>query len=312
MPMSTSDIRQLLVPGLAAIQGSDYNDYPAQWTEIYKVYPSDKFQEVVQEIRLLAPGQLKTQGNSIAFDNNLGTRATANYYIKTFSIGYAMTEESVEDNLYQSYFPLANKAMKSSLDATKETVAAALFNNGWDTNFPVYDGQPLFSAAGGAGGATGHPFDGGFIDNTFQNPLGLSEAAIESAITGINYFKSPSGIYTKIKPLKLIVNQQNQWIAERILGSQFMPGNANNDVNPLYSTNAIPQGYKMNIYLQQVNGGNPWFIVTDCEGLRHFVRKPLTIDAYADFNTKNLLVSALERYAMGCDNFRTVFGSYGN
>lgn len=302
MPISTGDIHELLVPGLAAIQGSDYQDYAAQWTECYNVYPSDKFQEVVQEVRLLAPGQIKPQGASIAFDNNMGTRASVSYYNKTFGLAYTMTAESVADNLYQSYFPMANKALKSSLDSVKETTGAATFNNGYTVN--GYDGVPLFS--------TSHPFDGGTIANTFQAPLGLSEAALEAALTGIDYFKSPAGIYAKIKPVKLICNKENQWQAERLLASQFRVGVANNDVNAIYNTNAIPMGYRTNVYLNKVNGQNPWFIVTDCEGLRHFVRQPLTVNAYTEFTTGNIQVGATERYSFGYDNFRTVYGSYGN
>lgn len=311
MPVALASIPALLKPGLAAIQGADYNPYPAQWSESYTVFQSDKAQETVQEVRLLSIAQLKAEGTSLAFDNNLGQRATTTYYNRSISIGYVMTRECLEDNLYQTYFPMANRSLKTSMDAAKETIGAALFNNGYNTAFPLGDGQPLFSAVGGIGGTTGHPYDGGFIDNTFTVPADLSEASIEAAINGIMIFRDSAGILTRNKPIKLMVNRGNQWVAERLLASAFRTGTANNDVNAIYSTNSIPMGYRVNQYLNTVNGGNVWFIQTDCQGLRHFTRTPMEVDQYTDFSTKNIQISSFERYSFGCDNFRTVFGSHG-
>jgi hypothetical protein len=308
MPVALADIPQLLVPGLAEIQGANYNQYPAQWTESYTVFQSDKAQEVVQEIRLLSIAQLKAEGTSLAFDNNLGQRSTTVYYNRSISIGYVMTRECLEDNLYQTYFPMANRSLKTSMDAAKETIGAALFNNGYDTAYPLGDGQPLFSCSGFAG--TGHPYDGGVINNTFNVATDLTEAAIEAAINGIMIFRDAAGILCRIKPQKLMVNRGNQWIAERLLGSQYRVNTANNDISAIYSTNAIPMGYRVNQYLNTVSGGNVWFIQTDCPGLRHFVRTPMEIDQYTDFSTKSVQISAFERYSFGCDNFRTVFGSH--
>lgn len=310
MPVALASIPALLKPGLAAIQGADYNQYPAQWTENYTVFQSDKAQEQVTEVRLLSIAQLKAEGSSLAFDNNLGQRSSTTYYNRSISIGYVMTRECLEDNLYQTYFPMANRSLKTSMDAAKETLGAALFNNGYSTAYPIGDGQPLFSAAGGAGGTTGHPYDGGFIDNTFPVATDLTEAAIEAAINGIMIFRDAAGILCRIKPQKLMVNRGNQWIAERLLGSAYRTNTANNDISAIYSTNAIPMGYKVNQYLNTVSGGNIWFIQTDCPGLRHFVRTPMEIDQFTDFSTKSVQISAFERYVFGCDNFRTVFGSH--
>ena len=124
-------------------------------------------------------------------------------------------------------------------------------------------------------------------------------------------FRDPAGILLRTKPEKLMLTRDNQWVGERLLGSAFRIGTANNDINALYTTNSIPLGYRVNQYFNQVNGGFPWFIQTDTQGLRHFVRTPMEIDQYTDFFTKNIQVSAFERYSFGCDNFRTVFGSYG-
>jgi hypothetical protein len=312
MPVQLASIPNLLKPGLAAIQGADYNQYPAQWSESYTVFQSDKSQEIVQEIRLLSLAQVKAEGTSLSVDNNLGQRATTTYYNRSIGIGYVMTRECLEDNLYQTYFPMANRSLKASMDAAKETIGAALFNNGFNTAFPLADGQPLFSAPNFPNGATGHPYDGGFISNTFTVATPLSEAALEGGINGIMQFRDPAGILLRTKPEKLMVNRQNQWVAERLLGSAFRVGTANNDINALYTTNSIPLGYRVNQYLNQpVANSNIWFIQTDTQGLRHFVRTPMEIDQYTDFFTKNIQVSAFERYSFGCDNFRTVFGSYG-
>ena len=177
MPVQLASIPNLLKPGLAAIQGAEYNQYPAQWSESYSVFQSDKAQEIVQEIRLLSLAQVKAEGTALAVDNNLGQRATTTYYNRSIGIGYVMTRECLEDNLYQTYFPMANRSLKASMDAAKETIGAALFNNGYFNAFPLGDGQPLFSV--------NHPYDGGVIANTFGVPMALSEAAIESAINGI-------------------------------------------------------------------------------------------------------------------------------
>lgn len=307
MPVQLASIPQLLKPGLAAIQGAEYNPYPAQWSESYSVFQSDKAQEIVLEVRLLSIAQIKAEGVALAVDNNLGDRATTTYYNRSIGIGYIMTRECLEDNLYQSYFPMANRSLKGSMDAAKETIGAALFNNGWLAGFPLGDGQPLFSTA--------HPYDGGTISNTLNPNSAINEAALETAITGIQQFRDAAGILIHTKPVKMVVHRNNQWQAERLLGSAFRTQTANNDISALYSTSAIPMGYRVNQYLNQVSNGVqtgfPWWIQTDTEGLRHFVRTPMEIDSYTDFFTKNIQVSAFERYSFGCDNFRTVFGSFG-
>jgi len=304
MPVQLASIPALLKPGLAAIVGAQYNQYAAQWSESYTVFQSDKAQETVQEIRLLSLAQIKAEGTALAVDNNMGQRSTTTYYNRSVALGYVMSKECLQDNLYQTYFPMANRSLKNSMDAAKETIGASLFNNGFNAAFPIGDGQPLFSA--------NHPYDGGVIANTPAVAAGLSEAALESAINGIMGFRDAAGILLKSKPQKLMVNRNIQWVAERLLGSSFRVGTANNDINAMYTLNAIPMGYRVNQYIGQNAGGNIWFLQTDVEGLRHFVRSPLEIDQYVDWSTKNIQVSAFERYSFGCDDFRTVYGSYGN
>lgn len=304
MPVQLASIPELLKPGLAAIQGADYNQYPAQWSESYSVFQSDKAQEIVQEVRLLSIAQIKAEGTGISVDNNLGDRSTTTYYNRSIGIGYVMTRECLEDNLYQTYFPMANKSLKTSMDAAKETIGAALFNNGWNAGFPIGDGQPLFSV--------NHPYDGGVIANTTAVPAAFNEATLESALTGIQAFRDPAGILVHAKATKLVCHPALQWQAERLLGSAFRTQVANNDISAIYSVNAIPMGYRYNQYLTPIAANQfPWWIQTDVEGLRHFVRTPMEIDQYTDFFTKNIQVSAFERYSFGCDNFRSVFGSYG-
>ncbi len=299
MAINTTAIRDLLRPGLAAVFG-DYPMYPAQWAEIFEKHTSDKAVEIEVEVKLLGLAQLKAEGAATNY-GEMGQRYVTNYVNKYVSTGFIITRQAVMDNLYKSSFPMQAKALKDSMMQTKEVLGASVLNNGFSSSFPIGDGQPVFSTA--------HPIDGGTVANTFTVQADLNETSLETAIVGIQTFKDAAGLTVMTKPTKLIVPPQLQWTADRLLQSQFRTGTANNDINAVYNTSAVPQGYRVNMFLTDTNS---WFLMTDCSnGFKYYEREALETDVYTDFDTSNLKAKALERYSFGCSNFRGGWGSQG-
>ena len=299
MTINTTAIRSLLRPGLAAIFG-DYSMYPSQWTEIFEKHTSDKAYEIEVEIKLLGLAAIKAEGAPTTYDN-MGQRYLTNYVHKYVSIGYIITRQAIKDNLYQAKFPMQAKALKDSMLQTKEVLGASVLNNGFDSNFPIGDGQTLFSTA--------HPIDNGTVANTFTVQADLNETSLQDAIVGIQRFKDAAGKRVMVKQQKLIVPTPLQWQAERLLKSEFRTATANNDVNAIYTTGAVPKGYRVNQFLTD---DDAWFLLTDCpNGFKHYEREALETDVYTDFDTDNLKAKALERYSFGCTDFRAAWGSQG-
>jgi phage major head subunit gpT-like protein len=299
MAINTTQIANLLRPGLSAVFG-DYPLYPSQWSDIYSVYESDKAVEIEVEMKLLGLGQIRPEGGPTAVDT-MGQRVITNYVHRYVALSFAITRQSLMDNLYKTKFPLMAKALKKSLAQTKEILAASVINNGNLAAFPIGDGQPLFSTA--------HPIDGGVYANTPSVQADLNEASLESAIITIQQFKDQAGLIVQTRPEKMIVPPQGQFVAERLLASAFRTNTSNNDVNAVYNLSAIPQGYRVNNYLTSPNF---WMILTDApDSFKHFVREPIATDVYTDFNTDNLLAKAVERYSFGISNARGAYGSFG-
>lgn len=301
-PINTTAIRDLLRPGLAAIVTPDA-PYPEQWREVFSVNKSDKEREIEVEIKTLGLAQIKAQGASIAYDSMQETFLT-NYVNKFIGIGFIITSEALEDNLYKKDFPMQAEALKSSLKETKETLGASIFNNGFDTSYPIGDGQPVFSTA--------HPISGGpgTIANTFSVQVDLSEASLQDMIIGVQKFRSANGLLEANKPQKLLVPRELQFTANRLLNSEFRTGTANNDINATYNMSAVPMGYTVNQYLTDTNA---YFLMTNASnGFKYYERKPITTDMYVDFDTDSLKAKAIERYCFGVTNFRASFGSSGS
>lgn len=299
MTINTTAIKDLLRPGLAAIFG-DYSMYPAQWSEIFERHTSDKAYEIEVEIKLLGLAAIKAEGAPTTYDN-MGQRYITNYVHRYVSVGFIITRQAIKDNLYQSKFPMQGKALKDSMNQTKEVLGASVLNNGFDSNFPIGDGQPLFSTA--------HPIDNGTVSNTFTVQADLNETSLQDAIVAVQRFKNAAGLRVMTKQQKLIVPTPLQWTAERLLKSEFRTATANNDVNPLYTTSAVPKGYRVNQFLTD---DDAWFLMTDApNGFKYYEREALETDVYTDFDTDNLKAKALERYSFGCTDFRAAFGSSG-
>jgi|SRR5215813_79689 len=299
MAINTTAIANLLRPGLAAVFG-DYPMYPAEWRDAFEVYESDKQTEVEVEMRMTGLGQIRPEGSPTAVDT-MGQRIITQYTHKYVGLSFNITRQALMDNLYKTKFPLMVKSLKKSMAQTKEILGASVFNNGFNTNFPIGDGQPFFSP--------NHPIDGGVYSNTPAVPADLNEASLESSIISIQLFKDQAGLIVMTNPLKLLVPPQGQFVAERLLGSQFRTNTNNNDISAVYNLTSIPQGYRVNHFLTTPNS---WFVLTDApDGLKHYVREGIETDVYTDFSTDNLMAKAIERYSFGVSNARSAYGSPG-
>ena len=300
MAIMTTDIPRLLQAGLAAAWG-EAPMYPAQWPEIYEVYNSDKAVEIETELKFLGLGQIRAEGAPTAQDS-MGQRFTTTYVHRYVALQFSITRQALKDNLYKDKFPMMARALRDSLNQTKEILAASVFNNGFNAAFPIGDGQSFFS--------TSHPIDTGLVANTPAVQADLTEGSLEAAIIQIqNGFKNQAGLISQTKPKKLLVPALGQFVAERLLASGFRTGTANNDINAVYNVSAVPQGYRVNQFL---NANNAWFLLTDAQdGLKHYIREKLETDVYTDFSTDNLLAKAVERYSFGVSNFRSAYGSNG-
>jgi hypothetical protein len=299
MAINTSAIQSLLRPGLAAVFG-DYPQYPSQWSEIFERHSSDKAVEIEVEVKLLGLASIKAEGASVAYDN-MGQRYITNYVHRYTAVGFIITRQAIMDNLYKTRFPLQAKALRNSMAQTKETLGAAVLNNGFDTNYPIGDGQPVFSTA--------HPIDGSTVANTFTVQSQLNETSLQDAIVAIQRFRDAANLRVMTKPTKLIVPAELQWTAERLLKSEYRTDTANNDISAIYSMSAVPQGHRVNMFLTDTNA---WYLMTDApNGFKHYERERLETDVYTDFDTDNLKAKAVERYSFGVSNFRGAFASQG-
>lgn len=299
MTTNTTAIQSLLRPGLAEVFG-DYPNFPAEWSQLFERHTSDKAYEIEVEVKLLGLAQIKAEGASVAYQD-MGQRFVTNYINRYVGIGFIITRQAIKDNLYKDRFPMQAKALKDSLAQTKEIQGAAVFNNGFDTNYPIGDGQPFFSTA--------HPIDGSTVANTFTVQVDLNESSLEDAITGIGNFKDVAGLRKNFIPQKLVVPNGGQFTAQRLLESQFRTGTANNDINAIYNMSLIPKGQVLNHYLTDTDA---WFLLTNADnGLKYYEREAVETDVYVDFDTENLKAKAIERYSFGVSNWRCAWGSQG-
>ena len=302
MPINLAQEAQLLRPGLASVFGS-YDMYPSQWTEIFEKYKSEKAVEIEVEVKFLGLGQIRPEGTPTAMDT-MGQRIVTNYNHKYVGLGFIITRQAMLDNLYKTRFPMMTESLKKSMGQTKEILGASILNNGFNSAFPIGDGQALFSTA--------HPVDGGTYANTPSVTSDLNEASLEQACIGIQQFVDQAGLIVMTKPQKLIVGPQNQFVADRLLESQFRVNTANNDINALYNMSMIPHGYRVNQFITQISGGNAFYVLTDAiDGMKYYEREALETDVYCDFSTDNLEVKAVERYSFGVSNARAVWGNHG-
>lgn len=296
---NTTQIASLLRPGLAAVTGA-YKMYPSQWSDIYDVYTSDKAFETEVEMKMLGLAQIRPEGMPTAVDS-MAQRVVTQYVHKYVGLSMIITRQAVKDNLYKTKFPLMVKALMQSMAQTKDVLGASVLNNGFNPNYPIGDGQALFS--------TSHPIDGGTVANTPQVASDLTEGSLEQAIIAVQQFRNQAGLIIKTQPQKLIVPTTGQFVANRLLYSEFRVQTANNDISAINNMGMIPKGVKTNQYLSTPN---MWILLTDApDGFKHYVREELETDVYTDFSTDNLMTKALERYSFGVTNFRAAYASAG-
>lgn len=299
MSTNTGQIAQLLRPGLAAIVG-ELPTYPAQYTEIFKTYESDKYQEIEIEMRMPGIADFKPEGEPTATDTAIGQRIITNYIHKTVGLNEILTKETIRDNLYKKEFPQLAVNLRTSLKITKDTLGANILNNAFNPGAPIGDGQPICSGF--------HPVDGGFYSN-IAPAAGFAETSVENMLIQIQGFVMQSGILSQTMGEKLIVPRQLQMSASRLLNSSFRIGVANNDINATYHGDYIPKGYKVNQYLTSPTS---YFILTDApDGFKHYQRDPIETDTHVDYITNNIMMKAEERYSFGITNPRGVIGSQG-
>lgn len=299
--ISTGNHPKALWPGVIAWWGRDYNDYPKEWVEMFDEETSEKAYEEEVKITSFGLAPVKAQGASISYDSESQGQVTRYTHV-TYALGYAVTMEELMDNLYAQVSQTRVKALARSHRITEEIIAADVYNNAFDASFPGSDGVSLLSAS--------HPnVTGGTFSNVLSVAADLSETALEDLITQMSLATDDRGLIIALKPKKLIVHPNNWWNANRILESVFQNDTADNAVNVLKATNAIPGGVMQCHYL---DAPNAWFLRTDApRGLRRFTRMKPAVEKDNDFGTKNALTSAVQRFSIGWSDPLGLFGSEG-
>jgi hypothetical protein len=302
MAISRAQLVKELEPGLNALFGLEYKRYENQHAEIYNIESSDRAFE--EEVMLSGFGnaQVKPEGQGISFDDAQET-FTARYTNETIALAFAITEEAIEDNLYDRLASRYTKALARSMANTKQVKAVSPIIQGLPTtdNYDSGDGVSLFS--------TSHPTLNGVFSNTLDTQADLNETSLEQALIDIGEMTDERGLLVAAKGVKMIVPPENQFNAERLMKSQGRTGTADNDINAINSMGMIPQGYRVNNYLTDADS---WYIITDVpNGMKMFVRTPLATAMEGDFDTGNVRYKARERYVFGVSDPRGIFASEG-
>jgi hypothetical protein len=301
MAISRAQLLKELLPGLNALFGLEYARYGEEHKEIYETESSDRSFEEETKLAGFAAAPLKNEGAAIAYDN-AQEAFTARYNHVTIALGFSLTEEAVEDNLYDSLSARYTKALARSMANTKQVRAANVLNNGFNAAFLGGDGVSLFAA---------HPtVQGGVNNNQPAVGVDLSEAALEAAVIQIAAWTDERGLLIAAKPRRLVIPPALQFVATRLLDTQLRPGTADNDINAMRTNGSIPDGYSVNHFLTDANA---FFLTTDVpNGMKHFERTPLTTSMDGDFDTGNVRYKARERYSFGWSDPLGIWGSPGS
>ena len=301
MAISRSQLVKELEPGLNALFGLEYNRYENEHAEIFTSEASDRAFE--EEVMLSGFGSapVKEEGSAVTFDQATES-FTARYTHETIAMAFAITEEAIEDNLYDRLAARYTRALARSMANTKQVKAANVLNNAFNSSFAGGDGKELC--------ATDHPLaSGGTFANELSTAADLSETSLEQSLIDIAAFVDERGLKIAMQGVKLIIPKELQFTAERILRSPQRVGTADNDINAMASMGMIPQGYRVNHYLTDTDA---FFIMTDApNGMKQFVRAPIKTAIEGDFDTGNVRFKARERYSFGFSDPRGIFGSPG-
>jgi hypothetical protein len=303
MAISRAQLLKELLPGLNALFGLEYAKYGEEHKEIYETESSERSFEEETKLSGFSAAPVKNEGSAIAYDN-AQEAWTARYNHETIALGFSLTEEAIEDNLYDSLSARYTKALARAMAYTKQVKAAAVLNNGFTNSAAYYggDGVPLFSAS--------HPLvSGGVNSNIPSTPADLNETSLENAVIQISLWVDERGLLIAAKPKKLIVPPALQFVSTRLLETSLRVGTADNDINAIKNNGSIPDGYTINHFLTDTNA---WFLTTDVpNGMKHFVRSPLAQSMDGDFDTGNVRYKSRERYSFGWSDPLGMFGSVG-
>ena len=301
MAISRAQLLKELLPGLNALFGLEYKRYGEEHKEIYEQETSERSFEEETKLSGFGAAPVKSEGAAISYDS-AQEAWTARYTHETIAMGFAITEEAVEDNLYDSLSSRYTKALARAMAYTKQVKAASILNNGFNSSVAYGDGKSLF--------ATDHPLVGGGTNsNRPASGADLNETSLEAAIIQIAAWTDERGLLIAAKPKKLVIPPALQFVATRLMETEKRVGTADNDVSAIVTNGSIPGGYTVNHWLTD---SNAFFILTDVpNGLKHFVRSPMSTGMDGDFDTGNVRYKARERYSFGVSDPLGVWGSPG-
>jgi hypothetical protein len=302
MAISRAQLVKELEPGLNALFGLEYKRYDNESSEIYVTESSDRAFEEEVMLSGFANADVKAEGQGVSYDEAQETY-TARYTMETIALAFAITEEAIEDNLYDRLASRYTKALARSMSNAKQVKAAVPLNNGLPSvaTYKTGDAVSLFS--------TNHTTINGAVSNTLTTQADLNETSLEQSLIDIAAMTDERGLKIAARGVKMIVPSANQYQAERLLKSQGRTQTADNDINAINSMGMIPQGYRVNHFL---NDSDSFYIITDVpNGMKHFERTPLTTSMEGDFDTGNVRYKARERYVFGASDFRGIFGVEG-
>ena len=301
MAISRSQLAKELEPGLNALFGMEYARYESQHAEIFETESSDRAFEEETMIVGFGNAKTKTEGQGVAYDS-ASEGFTSRYSHETIALAFALTEEAIEDNLYDRLGARYTKALARSMAHTKQVKAASVLNNAFSSSFTGGDGVALVSTA--------HPLSGG---GTFSNRPStysdLNETSLEDALISVSTFVDDRNMVIALQGKKLVVPPQLQFVVDRLLQTPGRVSTSDNDINAIKNMGMVSEGYTVNNFLTD---NDAWFLMTDCpDGFKHFERSPLSTSMEGDFDTGNVRFKARERYSFGFSNPRAVFASQG-
>jgi len=302
MAISRAQLLKELLPGLNALFGLEYARYGEEHKEIYEIETSERSFEEETKLSGFSAAPVKNEGSAIAYDN-AQEAWTARYNHETIALGFSLTEEAIEDNLYDSLSARYTKGLARAMAYTKQVKGAAVLNNGFSSAYTGGDGVALFSTA--------HPLvNGATNSNTPSTQADLNETSLEAAVIQIAAWTDERGLLIAAKPKKLVIPPALQFVATRLLETSLRVGTNNNDINAIKNNGSIPEGYTQNHYLTDTNA---WFLTTDVpNGMKMFVRTPLANSMDGDFDTGNVRYKSRERYSFGWSDPLGMFGSAGS
>ena len=300
MAISRAQLLKELLPGLNALFGLEYARYGEEHKEIYETETSERSFEEETKLSGFSAAPVKNEGSAIAYDN-AQEAWTARYNHETIALGFSLTEEAIEDNLYDSLSARYTKGLARAMAYTKQVKAAAVLNNAFNAAYTGGYGVSLLNAS--------HPLvNGGTNSNAPSTAADLNETALENAVIQIAGWTDERGLLIAAKPRKLVVPPALQFVATRLLETELRVGTNNNDINAIKNNGAVPEGYTINHFLTATNA---WFLTTDVpNGLKHFVRTPLQNSMDGDFDTGNVRYKSRERYSFGWSDPLGLYGSY--